>query len=307
MNNVWFDRFLTFCIVVNSIMLTTKEYESNYDVSYFSERNNVLELCDIVFTVIFLIECIIKIIAMGFIVEKRSYLRETWNWIDFIITVISVVSLTPFANQENLKAFRTARVLRPLRSINALETMRDLIQTIGMSIPKLLNVGVALTFVMTIFAIFGVNFFSGEQYNFCRMTETLIDDGISPPIWPINHDASFLCQSDEMCSGWPNKLGEGVVAKCGNVYTEYGLDPVTVDDTKSLEIIQFDLVNFNNLGQALITVFQVITLEGWSQLMFNYMDAVSSTQSSLFFILVVVVGSFIMINLVLAALMHTFI
>ena len=41
--------------------------------------------------------------------------------------------------------------------------------------------------------------------------------------------------------------------------------------------------------------------------MFNYMDAVSSTQSSLFFILVVVVGAFVMINLVLAALMHTFI
>ena len=264
MNNTWFDRFLTFSIVANSIMLTTKEYESNYDVSYLSERNRVLELCDIAFTVIFLIECIIKIIAMGFIMEKRSYLRETWNWIDFIITVISVVSLTPFVNQEYLKAFRTARVLRPLRSINALETMRDLIQTIGMSIPKLLNVGVALAFVMTIFAIFGVNFFSGEQYNFCRMTETLIDDGISSPIWPINHDATFLCQSDEMCSGWPNNLGDNVVAKCGNVYAEYGLDPVIVDDTKSLEIIQFDLVNFNNLGQALITVFQVITLEGWS-------------------------------------------
>ena len=142
-------------------MLTTKEYESNYDVSYLSERNSVLELCDVVFTVIFLIECIIKIIAMGFIVEKRSYLRETWNWIDFIITIISVVSLTPFANQETLKVFRTARVLRPLRSINALETMRDLIQTIGMSLPKLLNVGIALTFVMTMFSIFGVNFFVG--------------------------------------------------------------------------------------------------------------------------------------------------
>lgn len=90
------------------------------------------------------------------------------------------------------------------------------------------------------------------------------DDGVNPPNWPINPDASFLCSSDDMCSGWPNNLGDDAVAKCGNIYTEYGLDPFVYDDTKSLEIIQYDLVNFNNVGKAVITIFQVITLEGWS-------------------------------------------
>ena len=91
--------------------------------------------------------------------------------------------------------------------------------------------------MFTIFAIFGVNFFNGKQYNFCRSTLTLQDDGVNPPVWPINPDADYLCSSDDMCSGWPNNLGDDVVAKCGSIYTEYGLDPIVYDDTRSLEII----------------------------------------------------------------------
>mgnify|MGYP001626775518 CR=1 FL=1 len=109
-----------------------------------------------------------------------------------------------------------------------------------------------------------------------------------------------------MCSGWPNNLGDDAVAKCGNIYTEYGLDPILYDDTKQLEIIQYDMVNFNNVGLAVITVFQVITLEGWSHLMYNYQDAASYLQSSLFFVLVVIMGAFVAINLVLASIMHSF-
>ena len=72
------------------------------------------------------------------------------------------------------------------------------------------------------------------------------------------------------------------------------------------EIIQYDIVNFNHLINALITVFQVVTLEGWSQLMYNYQDAVSYITSSLFFVMVVILGAFVTINLVLASIMHSF-
>jgi len=32
-----------------------------------------------------------KIIAMGFIIHKNSYLRDTWNWLDFIVVVVGIV------------------------------------------------------------------------------------------------------------------------------------------------------------------------------------------------------------------------
>ena len=233
MHNKWFDRFITLCICVNSVLLASKQYDTNYDADYESSWNDLLENLDLVFTIIFLLECIIKVAAMGFYRHKGSYLKDYWNWIDFVIVVISVISLSPAANQDSLKAFRTARVLRPLRSVNASKSMKMLIQTFLQSIPGLLNVQIALAFMFSIFAIFGVNFFVGKQYQFCRMTEAPIDDGVNPIFWPINEDAPYLCSSDDMCSGFPNKLHSAqdstAIAKCGDVYTEYGLDPRTVD------------------------------------------------------------------------------
>ena len=120
MVNKWFDRFITFCIVINSGLLASKDYRENYDTSYDSPWNAMLETLDLVFTAIYLVECIIKIVGMGFYKHRKSYLKDAWNWIDFIIVVISIVSLTPLAHQDSLKVFRSARVLRPLRSINSL-------------------------------------------------------------------------------------------------------------------------------------------------------------------------------------------
>ncbi len=118
MVNKWFDRFITFCILANSILLASQEYDENYNAKYESKWNNTLDLIDIFFTVIFLIECIVKVIAMGFIMHRNSYLRDPWNILDFFIVGVSVFSLLPNQDQSALKALRTARILRPLRSMN---------------------------------------------------------------------------------------------------------------------------------------------------------------------------------------------
>ena len=73
-----------------------------------------------------------------------------------------------------------------------------------------------------------------------------------------------------MCSGSPNFLGDEVVAKCGSVYEEYGLDPRELDKTSDLEMIIYDLINFNDVLNSGLTVFQIITLEGWARIMYNY-------------------------------------
>ena len=73
-----------------------------------------------------------------------------------------------------------------------------------------------------------------------------------------------------MCSGSPNFLGDNTVAKCGDVYQDYGMDPVKYDSVLTKELINYDITNFNNVLEASLTIFQTITLEGWSQLMYNY-------------------------------------
>ena len=96
MLNKWFDRFIIFCIVVNSAILASKEYDQNYDVHYNSSWNQISDQIDLAFTSIFTAECIVKIIAMGFLNKKRNgYLHNGWNIIDFTIVVISLISITP--------------------------------------------------------------------------------------------------------------------------------------------------------------------------------------------------------------------
>ena len=60
------------------------------------------------------------------------------------------------------------------------------------------------------------------------------------------------------------------MAKCGDIYTEYGLDPRVYDGALDNEMINFDITNFNSFFAASLTIFQVITLEGWSTLMYSY-------------------------------------
>ena len=65
-------------------------------------------------------------------------------------------------------------------------------------------------------------------------------------------------------------------------------------------------MNFDNVIKALQLVFQVITLEGWSQQMYNYQDTVSYVSSAIFFVCVVILGAFVTVNLVLASIMNQF-
>ena len=85
-----------------------------------SDSYQFYEKANIIFTVIFVLEAIIKIVAFGFVNNgKTSYLRISWNQLDFFIVIISVIELF-FSQNEGLsivKVFRTLRILRPIRII----------------------------------------------------------------------------------------------------------------------------------------------------------------------------------------------
>ncbi|GIY71686.1 voltage-dependent calcium channel type D subunit alpha-1 [Caerostris darwini] len=83
--------------------------------------NATLEKVEYIFLVIFTLECVMKIIAYGFMLHPGAYLRNTWNLLDFVIVVIGVVS-TALSNLMkdgfDVKALRAFRVLRPLRLVS---------------------------------------------------------------------------------------------------------------------------------------------------------------------------------------------
>lgn len=46
---------------------------------------------DNIFTVLFTLECLLKIIRSGFFVSKTSYLRDPWSILDFLIVITSLI------------------------------------------------------------------------------------------------------------------------------------------------------------------------------------------------------------------------
>jgi voltage-dependent calcium channel L type alpha-1D len=70
---------------MNSLLLAAYDYD---DRDNLTSRNNFVELAGLIFTTIFTIEFVLKTFAMGFIIHKNAYLRDGWNWIDFVVVVI---------------------------------------------------------------------------------------------------------------------------------------------------------------------------------------------------------------------------
>jgi hypothetical protein len=132
----YFDRGILMLIVISSIKLVWDTYYINNN-----ENTDLSYLLDIIFTAIFLVECIIKIIAIGFFYEQGTYLRDNWNILDFIIVVISIIEIS-VANVDLsvIKIFRLLRTLRPLRFISHNESMRLVVMSLMQSLVSIFNV-----------------------------------------------------------------------------------------------------------------------------------------------------------------------
>jgi hypothetical protein len=100
-----FDNLILAFVILNTVLLAVKDHTGKWKV-----YNDALNLTNDVLSVIFAIECLLKITAHGFVIGKKTYLRNGWNILDLLIV------LTSF-NLENLKVMRIFRVLRPLRTI----------------------------------------------------------------------------------------------------------------------------------------------------------------------------------------------
>jgi len=58
--------------------------------------------------------------------------------------------------------------------------------------------------------------------------------------------------------------------------------------------------SFDNILLSIMNIFQMITLEGWTDMMYIVRDAEGTIMYDLFFISCVVLGSFVILNLMIA-------
>lgn len=108
---------------------------------------------DFVSTIIFIVEAIIKITAYGFyFCGPNSYLRSTWNRLDFFIVILSIVSISPVSN--DYKAFKVFRILRLISRNNGLQVA---VKSLLLGLPNILSVTVIMLLFFLIFGVISVS------------------------------------------------------------------------------------------------------------------------------------------------------
>ncbi|XP_026471734.1 muscle calcium channel subunit alpha-1 [Ctenocephalides felis] len=268
-----FEYLILLTIFANCVALAVYTPYPNSDSNI---TNTYLEIIEYVFLVIFTAECVMKVIAYGFILHPGAYLRNGWNLLDFTIVVIGMISTVLSSLMKegfDVKALRAFRVLRPLRLVSGVPSLQVVLNSILRAMVPLLHIALLVLFVIIIYAIIGLELFSGKLHKTCfnNITEEMMDDP-----HPCGDDPlAFKCE-------------DGMVCKY------YWAGP------------NFGITNFDNFGLAMLTVFQCITLEGWTDVLYDIEDAMGNSWQWSYFISMVILGAFFVMNLILGVLSGEF-
>ena len=119
-HNWAFEGFIIFIIMCNSFLLA---YEDP-TVEYTGEAKQIMTFAENVFMAVYTIEMIMKIIALGFVMQPHSYLRDGWNVMDFTVVILSWAT---YGAETSVSVIRVIRILRPLRTISAIPALGRLV------------------------------------------------------------------------------------------------------------------------------------------------------------------------------------
>ncbi|XP_042077012.1 voltage-dependent L-type calcium channel subunit alpha-1D isoform X22 [Haplochromis burtoni] len=282
-----FDIFILLSIFANCVALAIYIPFPGDDSN---STNQELETVEYAFLIIFTIETFLKIIAYGLVMHQNSYVRNGWNMLDFVIVIVGLFSvvlemITKDADSGgqsggkpggfDVKALRAFRVLRPLRLVSGVPSLQVVLNSIIKAMVPLLHIALLVLFVIIIYAIIGLELFIGKMHATCYMTETgALAEEEPAPCAISGHGRHCLLNGTVCREGWqgPNN----------------------------------GITNFDNFLFAMLTVFQCITMEGWTDVLYWMNDAMGFELPWVYFVSLVIFGSFFVLNLVLGVLSGEF-
>uniref|UniRef100_A0A8C3GQT6 Voltage-dependent L-type calcium channel subunit alpha n=1 Tax=Cairina moschata TaxID=8855 RepID=A0A8C3GQT6_CAIMO len=252
--------------------------------------NSSLEKIEYAFLIFFAIEAMLKIIAYGFLFHTDAYLRNGWNVLDFSIVSLGLFTMT--LEQINakqggssggkggfdVKALRAFRVLRPLRLVSGVPSLQVVLNSIIKAMVPLLHIALLVLFMIIIYAIVGQELFKGKMHKTCYYfgTDVIATVGAEKPApcTTSGHGRHCTINGTECRSGWPGPNN--------------------------------GITHFDNFGFAMLTVYQCITMEGWTEVLYWVNDAIGNEWPWIYFVSLILLGSFFVLNLVLGVLSGEF-
>ena len=314
--NKKFDQLILILIIVSSIFLAMDEpwvstcacYDKNdpstfseactstYPLSwvgYFQEGNSLgyykfLLYSDMVISIVFTFEMVLKILSFGFAFHQHAYLRNGWNVLDFFIVCVSLVALSTgplrigicgvaadASTLKTLRALRIFRALRPLRVIKRDPGLRLVVNSLFLAAAPIGTVTLVTLLFMTILGVLGQQFFVGSVALCNDPTSKTFPDCVG-----------FYTISGNDCSILPHaSLSTNFTATEWSTFTnplhtaQFALDSVEQCELNGAMGSKFPRiwdslsVNFDSFGHSLTTVYEVASGEMWPDIMVTTIDA----------------------------------
>ncbi|XP_054549157.1 sodium channel protein type 5 subunit alpha isoform X1 [Talpa occidentalis] len=247
------------------------------------------------FTAIYTFESLVKILARGFCLHAFTFLRDPWNWLDFSVIVMAYT--TEFVDLGNVSALRTFRVLRALKTISVISGLKTIVGALIQSVKKLADVMVLTVFCLSVFALIGLQLFMGNLRHKCVRNFTILNDTngsveADSVVWPSLED--YLNNSENYLI----KNGTTDVLLCGNS-SDAGTCPEGYRCLKAGKNPDHGYTSFDSFAWAFLALFRLMTQDCWERL---YQQTLRSAGKiyMIFFMLVIFLGSFYLVNLILA-------
>ncbi|XP_067825161.1 sodium channel protein type 4 subunit alpha-like isoform X1 [Heptranchias perlo] len=260
------------------------------------------------FTGIYTFEALIKVFARGFVIDSFTFLRDPWNWLDF--SVIMMAYLTEFVDLGNVSALRTFRVLRALKTITVIPGLKTIVGALIQSVKKLSDVMILTVFCLSVFALIGLQLFMGNLRHKCV---------IWPPLGELQYNDTFIengsgMDNDTLLRNYSGGFNWDVYVNnkenhyflenaddallCGNG-SDAGKCPEGYVCIKAGRNPNYGYTSYDTFGWAFLALFRLMTQDYWENLFQLTLRAAGKTYM-IFFVIIIFIGSFYLINLILA-------
>uniref|UniRef100_A0A8B9I923 Sodium channel protein n=1 Tax=Anser brachyrhynchus TaxID=132585 RepID=A0A8B9I923_9AVES len=275
------------------------------------------KIVEYTFTGIYTFESLIKILSRGFCIDDFTFLRDPWNWLDFM--VISMAYITEFVDLGNISALRTFRVLRALKTITVIPGLKTIVGALIQSVKKLSDVMILTVFCLSVFALIGLQLFMGNLRHKCvrwpPLNDTLLGDfGLDNDTLANatlygnltdSIDSNFTSNNTFDFEAYINDEAnfyflEGALDAllCGNS-SDAGKCPEGYECMKAGRNPNYGYTSYDTFSWAFLALFRLMTQDFWENLFQLTLRAAGKTYM-IFFVVVIFLGSFYLINLILA-------
>ncbi|XP_078075266.1 sodium channel protein type 1 subunit alpha-like [Mustelus asterias] len=178
-------------------------------------------------------------------------------------------------------------------------SLKTIVGALIQSVRKLADVLILTVFCLSVFALIGLQLFMGNLRQKCvrdwRIVDNVMLNETGNFTWPWN------CTFEEFINNKGNHYyveGKKDALLCGN-NSDTGKCPPTFVCLKAGRNPDYNYTSFDNFGWAFLSLFRLMTQDYWENL-YHQILRTAGKAYMLFFVVVIFLGSFYLINLILA-------